>query len=98
MQSTKSRTTDGAIWGRLLNGEKPKLSLQTARFILDLEFPETDQARMHELAAKAREGKLAPDESEEIDAYGRVGSLLAILKSKARQALKKGSRSNGSNR
>lgn len=97
MHATRSRPTDDAILARLLNGEKPKLSVQTARFILGLEFPEEDKSRMHELAARAREGKLSHGESEEIDAYGRVGSLLAILKSRARQALKK-TRSNGSHR
>jgi hypothetical protein len=44
---------------------------------------------MHELAAKARDGSLTKAEQEEIRNYERVGNLLALKKSKARQRLKK---------
>ncbi len=44
---------------------------------------------MRELSAKARAGTLTPAEDEKMDAYERAGALLSILKSKARQALKK---------
>jgi hypothetical protein len=50
---------------------------------------------MRKLAAKARQGNLTLTEREEIDAYGRVGSLLSIMKSKARKALKEISNLNG---
>jgi len=44
---------------------------------------------MPTLAAKARAGTLTSDELAEVEAYSRIGSLLGILKSKARRALKR---------
>jgi len=86
-----SSTTEAAIWARVIhpNGE---LSPQTARAILKLEFPESDQQRMHELALKAQEGDLTPEEEVETDNFERAGTTLAILKSKARKVLKQTSR------
>ena len=88
--------TEGAIWGRLLQPGKTPLSLEAARSLLRLDFPPEDKERMHELAAKARDGSLSSVETEEIKSYERVGSVLALMKSKARQRLKKPSASNGS--
>jgi hypothetical protein len=95
MQTTQRESTEGAIWSRLLEPRKPALSPQAARFFLKLDFAREDKERMRKLAAKAREGTLTSTEREEIDAYGRVGSLLSIMKSKARKALKEISNSNG---
>ena len=88
--------TEGAIWRRLLWSGSKSLSVAAARSILRLEFPPEDKARMHELAAKAREGSLTPAEQEEIRNYEQVGNLLGLMKSKARQRLKKAAQSNGS--
>ena len=96
MQTMQPRKNEVANWARLFDQEKPKLSTQAARAFLELEFPPEDKERMHELAAKARGGKLSSEEQEEADSYGFVGSLLSILKSKARQALKRNSNRNGS--
>ena len=52
-----------------------------------------DVARMHALSAKARAGTLTPEEDSEMDNFERVGSILSTLKSKARQVLKRSSRS-----
>lgn len=51
---------------------------------------------MKALAAKAREGSLTEPEQEEVRNYERVGNLLALLHSKARQRLKKAALPNGS--
>ncbi len=59
-----------------------------ATFILSLKFSGDDEERMHELAEKARQGTLTPDEQAEADGFERVGALIGILKSKARMALK----------
>ena len=40
-------------------------------------------------AAKARAEALTDDEQAQIEAYSRISSLLGILKSKARRALKR---------
>jgi hypothetical protein len=44
---------------------------------------------MHELAVANQQGALSPEEKEELHNYFKVGHLLAVLQSKARQALKK---------
>ena len=89
MPMVESQATEGAIWNRLFEPNKPTLTPAAARGIVALDFPDEDKKRMHELAAKARAGTLTPAEEEEIDVYGRVGSVLSILKSKARKALRK---------
>jgi hypothetical protein len=63
-----------------------------------MEFGQDDKDRMHELAAKAREGMLSPADEEDIRTYERVGNLLALMKSKARQRLKRAAQANGSRR
>jgi hypothetical protein len=74
------------------------LSLEAARSIVRLEFAPEDQARMRELAAKARAGSLTAAEQVEIRDYEHAGNLLALWKSKPRQRLKGAGRSNGSGR
>jgi hypothetical protein len=88
METTKAKTIESAIWGRLLGPGNKTLSREAARAILKIDFPQSDKDRMHELAEKAREGKLTREEQDEIDSYGRIGSFLSIMKSKARVALR----------
>jgi hypothetical protein len=88
MQRTKLPNHEAAILGRLLEPDRPTLPATAARALLDLDFCQEDRDRMSALAAKARAGTLTPDEQTEIEAYSRVGSLLSILKSKARKSLK----------
>jgi hypothetical protein len=83
--------TEVEIWLHILHPDE-ELSPPTARAILRLSFPKTDVARMHELSAKARAGTLTPDEDAEMDNFERVGSILSILKSKARQVLERSRR------
>jgi hypothetical protein len=79
---------------RLAGPDEPALPAAAAKAILRLGFSPADKDRMHTLAAKARSGMLSAGEQSEVEAYSRVGSLLGILKSKARRALKRGT-SNG---
>ena len=79
--------TEVAIWERVIHPDG-QLTPQTARAILRLKFPPQDEQRMQELAKKAQKGKLSPDEDVEIEDYERVGTMLSILKSKARRVLK----------
>jgi hypothetical protein len=88
---TLSPTTEAAIWERVIPPDG-RLTPAAARAILRLEFDEGDRRRMRELAGNAQEGKLTADEAAEITNYERVGSLLALLKSKAREVLKSTSR------
>jgi hypothetical protein len=71
---------------------------EVARSILELAFPPEDIARMHELSNKAKQGPLTPEEQDEVESYSRVGSILGIMKSKARVALKKAGQPNGKRR
>ncbi len=89
MKTVQSLNTESAIWDRVFQPAGKTLSLPAARSILALEFSQADQERMHELAAKAREGSLTTAEQAEIRNYERAGNVLALWKSKARQRLKK---------
>jgi hypothetical protein len=84
----RKETSEAAIFARLWEPGENGLSPELARHLLRLRFAERDRARMHELAAGNREGRLSADEQEELDNYVRVGDLLAILQSKARKILK----------
>src|SRR5689334_15330331 len=83
--------TEAAIWACVIhpNGD---LTPQTARALLTLEFDHAERARAHELTTKAQDGSLPPAEEYEADNLERVGTLLAILKSRARKVLKRSSR------
>jgi hypothetical protein len=80
--------TEAEIWLRILHPEM-ELTPKVAQAILGLTIPESDGLRMRELSAKARAGTLTPSEDLEMDEFERVGSILSILKSKARLALKR---------
>jgi hypothetical protein len=98
MPATQELNTASAIWKRVLQGAGRNLSVGAARSIVLLEFTPEDKQRMRELAAKARDGCLTADDEFDISEYERAGNLLALMKSQARQRIKKASRSNGSGR
>jgi hypothetical protein len=79
--------TEVAILARLLGDEDGRLPPEIARYVLNLGFGEADKARMHDLALRNQDDALSPAEKEELFAYAKAGSLLSILKSKARRAL-----------
>lgn len=88
-RSTKAKTNELAIFGRLLKADKGDLSRELARYVLTLGFGGEDQARMRELAEKNQEGALSTAEREELGNYVKAGHLLALLHSKARKSLKR---------
>jgi len=71
------------------------ISPETARHLLDLSFSPSHQAQVDALSQKARAGSLIPAERAELDEFIRVADLLAILQSRARQALKRAGLSTG---
>jgi hypothetical protein len=83
----KSRDVGAAIWERVIRFEDNP-SPTAARALLKLQFSETDRQHMSELAAKARAGRLSPDEERQTEAYEQLGCLLDIVHSKARRVLK----------
>jgi hypothetical protein len=78
-----------AILGRLFLDGKAALTSQRTRYLLEVEFSEADQERMHELAARNQEGLLTDAERVELLGYAKAGCLLGILHSRARRALAK---------
>ncbi len=79
---------EAGILERLLDLERSFLSQEAARSLLVLRFSPEDQERMHELAVKAQEDLLTPEDQADLDSYRRIGLLLSLLKSKARKLLK----------
>ena len=88
MSSATAETSEMAILRRIVDPEQPFLSEEAARAMLRLGFSAADRARMNQLAAKNREGKLTPTEEQELNSYIRVGQTLGILQSKARRSLR----------
>lgn len=86
--SEDDRTSEIAIFARLLKADDGDFPRELARYILTLGFDEPDQARMRELAERNQEGALAPKEREELRSYVKAGHWLALLHSKARRSLK----------
>jgi hypothetical protein len=86
--SEDDRTSEIAIFARLIKANDSNLSRELARYILTLGFDEQDQARMSELAERNQDGTLAPKELAELQSYVKAGHMLALLHSKARRSLK----------
>ena len=60
---------------------------QVARKIADLRADAETQARVDELAAKANDGTLGPDEDTEYRGYVEAADIMGIIQSKARRFL-----------
>lgn len=81
--------TEAAILARiLLESEDAELSPEAARYLLSIKLPACDEDRVNELSTKARAGALTESEQQELDSYLHIGSLLAVMQSKARRLLK----------
>jgi hypothetical protein len=78
-----------ALLEQLTDLDARSISTGTARKLLELRFRHPHQERVRVLSQMAQEGTLTPTERAELDEYIRVADLLAILQSRARQALKK---------
>jgi hypothetical protein len=81
-------SSEVGILARVLSKEQGRLPREMARYILTLGFSDEDKARMHDLAIRNQEDRLSALEKEELFAYAKAGSVLSILKSKARVALR----------
>lgn len=87
MQTSTIVNAESTILARVIAADVPTLPESVARELLKWGFTEMDRKRMSELAMKARQGTLEPDENAEIEAYERVSSFLGLVKSKARRSL-----------
>jgi hypothetical protein len=81
--------TEGDIWRHVFRPEKDDFPPEMARYVLNLDFRQSDHKRMEKLSLKAQKGTLTPKEQAELDGYIRVSDLLAIIQSKARRSLKR---------
>ena len=84
------RTTEIAIFARLLKADKGPMRRDLVGYLLTLGFDDEDQERMRNLAARNQEGPLSAEEREELQNYVKAGHLLALLHSRARISLKTG--------
>lgn len=85
--TTINSNKEVTILARLLGKDKESLPPRMARYLMDLGFSDRDKARMHELAERNQNDELSSAEKDELLAYAKAGTLLSILKSKARRAL-----------
>jgi hypothetical protein len=76
------------IWSRLIQAPKVPISPDVARYLLSIDFSETDHARMQELMDKSNEGALTPPETAELDGYVNIANVLSVMHSQARVALR----------
>jgi hypothetical protein len=79
---------DASVWERVVDFEK-ELSPTAARALLQIRFSSREHEQMSALLEKARLGALTAREEEEMEVYELLGSLLGILHSRARRALKR---------
>jgi hypothetical protein len=85
----KTKSSELAIFARLLSNHKETMSSRLARHVLSLGFNDAEQARIDDLAVRNQDGCLSSDEHDELMSYIKAGHLLALLHSTARKALKK---------
>ena len=72
------------ILARVLSQDNGRLSRELARYLLSVGFGGDDKRRMHDLAVRNQDGALSSAEKDELLAYAKAGTLLSILKAKAR--------------
>lgn len=80
---------DTSFLDRVLEPVKACLTPEVARRLLDLRADPELQARLDELADKANEGRLTPDEQAEYDRYRAAFHFVTILQAKARDLLQR---------
>ena len=80
--------TEAAILARIIQADEQEHTPDAARYLLSMRLPSNDEERVNELSEKARAGSLSEAEDQELDSYLHIGSLLAVMQSKARRLLK----------
>lgn len=88
MSTVAAADHEVSILARVLGNDHAELPIDMARYLLTLGFSPHDRDRMHDLAVRNQDDALSDDERNELFAYARTGTVLSILKSKARRVLK----------
>src|SRR5271166_3117996 len=84
---SKIGVSEAGILARVMSDGLEKVPPDIARYILQLGFPKDDKARMHDLAVRNQSNRLSAAEREELFAFAKAGTVLSILKVKARRVL-----------
>lgn len=87
MSSVAAADYEVSILTRVLGNDQEQLPTPMARYLLTLGFSPRDKERMHDLAVRNQGDALSADEKEELYAYAKTGTVLSMLKSKARRVL-----------
>ncbi|MDX1967751.1 MAG: hypothetical protein SFV23_11315 [Planctomycetaceae bacterium] len=82
-------TATESLVGKLLTPVFQALPPDVARRIVNLEADEAAQLRVADLARKANEGELTPEEHAEYEACIDAGDILATLQVLARRTLER---------
>lgn len=69
--------------------DRQQLTPALAKHVLKLNFSANDRRRMKALAEENRAGAISPADLHELDSFVRVGTIISILKSRARRLLRK---------
>lgn len=77
-----------AVLEQLAELDVRSISPETARKLLQFRLDASHHERVSLLSEKAQQGTLTPSEQVDLDDYIRVGTLLGILQSRARQVLR----------
>jgi hypothetical protein len=78
-----------SVWSRFVLPLLDHLQPGVARKILRMKFTKSELSRMARLSELASEGMLTEEQRRELESYLRMGSILTIMHSKARVALKR---------
>jgi len=89
MNEMRKKTSETSILARVLSPEQGKLPVGVARTILKFQFPDEDQARIHDLLVRNQDDELNQSEREELERYLRIGHFLDLLRAWARHSLTK---------
>ena len=77
------------IWNRVLTPGLDDLDPAAARALLGMKFSRGDSKRIGALSKRAQRGALNENEAYELDVYLHLSSMLTIMHSKARVALRR---------
>jgi hypothetical protein len=86
MSAVTSPTNQTEIFARSLDRRREWISPEVARFFQELELSTDDNARLEELAEKARQGTLTAQDEQDLEEYRRVGRLVELMRLKGRLA------------
>jgi hypothetical protein len=78
------------ILARVIARDDHPIAPEIASYLLALDFDKADKARMHDLTLRNQDDDLSEDEKIELRAFARAGTLMSLLKSRARRALSPG--------